>query len=84
MDGRTRNDIRMAESAWAASRRMISRRERPLYRIADTGDGRTIHVVELPWLPPIDATRSTAIERGRDAIAAWLDVDRSAFDVERA
>ena len=63
---------------------MIARRERPLYRFADTGDGRTIHVVELPWLPPVEAVRGTAIERARDAIAEWLDVDRMAFDVERA
>ena len=63
---------------------MIARRERPLYRITDTGDGRTVHVVELPWIQPIEAPRAAALERARDAIAAWLEVDRMAFDIERA
>ena len=84
MDGRGRDELKRAEAAWVAGRRMVARRERPLYRIADTGDGRTIHVVELPWLPPIEASRSAAIERARDAVASWLGVDRMAVDIERS
>jgi hypothetical protein len=78
-----RPDIRRAGAAWTAARRMIARRERPCYRVAETGDGTTVHVVELPWIAPITATRATAIERARDAIAGWLDVRPDAFDVER-
>jgi len=53
------------------------------YRVADTGDGSTIHVVELPWIAAMEATRATAIGRARDAVATWLDVDPGAFDIER-
>jgi hypothetical protein len=62
---------------------MIARRERPCYRVAETGDGSTIHVVELPWIGPVEADRRTALARAREAVAAWLDVDPGAFDVER-
>jgi hypothetical protein len=72
-----------AEATWTASRRMIARRERPAYRIADTGDGITVYVIELPWIAPISASRQTAMARAREAIADWLDVPADAFDVER-
>lgn len=62
---------------------MIARKERPCYRVAETGDGATVHIIELPWITPIDATRQTAVDRARDAIAAWLDVQPGSFDVER-
>jgi hypothetical protein len=62
---------------------MIARGERPGYRIADTGDGETIHIVELPWLGPIKADGSTALRRAREVIAAWLEVDPERFDLER-
>jgi hypothetical protein len=62
---------------------MIARKQRPCYRVAETGDGTTVHIIELPWIEPIDATRQTAIDRARDAIAAWLDVQPDSFDVER-
>jgi hypothetical protein len=75
--------LRLADQTWAASRRMIARGERPGYRIADTGDGETIHVIELPWLGRVAADRAKAIRRARQAIAAWLDVDPETFDVER-
>jgi hypothetical protein len=77
------SDFTRAEAAWSASRRMIARKERPCYRVAETGDGTTVHIIELPWIAPIDATRETAIDRARDAIAAWLDARSDAFDVER-
>jgi hypothetical protein len=77
------SDFRRAEAAWSASRRMIARKERPCYRVADTGDGATVHIIELPWIAPIDATRQTAIDRARDAIAAWLGVQPDSFDLER-
>ena len=63
---------------------MIARGERPCYRVAETGDGETIHIVELPWLGPITADRSSAIRRARASIAGWLGADPEAFDVERA
>ena len=75
---------RQAQQAWTASRRMIARGERPGYRIAETGDGATIHVVELPWLGRLAADRAAAVRRAREAIASWLGVDPEAFDVERA
>ena len=77
-----RNEFRRAEAAWSAGRRMVARRERPCYRVADTGDGATVHIVELPWIAPITATRGTALDRARAAIAGWLDVQPDAFDVE--
>jgi hypothetical protein len=77
------SEFRRTEAAWSASRRMIARKQRPCYRVAETGDGTTVHIIELPWIEPIDATRQTAIDRARDAIAAWLDVQPDSFDVER-
>ena len=44
----TTSDFRRAEAAWSAARRMIARKERPCYRVAETGDGSTVYVVELP------------------------------------
>ena len=61
---------------------MIARRERPGYRIAETGDGVTVHIVELPWLGQIVADRSEAVRKAREAIGAWLEVDPDSFDVE--
>jgi hypothetical protein len=75
--------LRRAEQARSASRRMIARGERPGYRITDTGDGATVHVIELPWLGSIAADRHTAIRSAQGAIATWLGVDRDAFDLER-
>lgn len=77
------NDFRHAAGAWSAARRMIARKDRPCYRVAETGDGATIHIIELPWIGPIEATRRAAIDRARVAIAGWLDVQPDAFDVER-
>jgi hypothetical protein len=76
--------LRVAEQAWAASRRMIARGERPGYHVAETGDGETIHVVELPWLGRIAVDRPSAIRKARQAIAEWLGVDLEAFDIEGA
>jgi hypothetical protein len=78
------NDFRRAEAAWSAARRMIARKDRPCYRVAGTGDGATVHIVELPWIVPIEASHQTGVERAREAIAAWLDVQPDTFDVERA
>lgn len=77
------NDFRRAEAAWSAARRMVARKDRPCYRVADTGDGATIHIIELPWIAPIEATRRDALARAREAIAGWLDVKPDTFDVER-
>jgi hypothetical protein len=74
---------RVAEQAWTASRRMIARGERPGYRIAETGDGETIHVIQLPWLGRIATDRGSAIAAARSSIAAWLGADGATFDVER-
>jgi hypothetical protein len=62
---------------------MIARRERPGFRVAETGDGGTVYVVELPWLGEIAADPSNAVRKARDAIASWLEVDPDSFDVER-
>jgi hypothetical protein len=82
MAGKT-SEFRRSQAAWSAARRMIARKERPCYRIAETGDGLTFHVVELAWIGPVRASRAAAVDRARWAIAAWLDVDPGAFDVER-
>ncbi len=75
------DQFRRAEAAWSAARRMIARKERPCYRVAETGDG-TYHLIELPWIAPVVATRGTALSRAREAVARWLDVDPGAFDIE--
>ena len=62
---------------------MIARGERPGYRVAETGDGTTVHVIELPWLGQIAADRQATIRVVRQTIAAWLGVDPDAFDLER-
>ena len=62
---------------------MVARKDRPCYRVAETGDGATIHIIELPWIPPLEANRQDAVDRARSAIAAWLGVQPDAFDVER-
>jgi hypothetical protein len=80
---RSPSDFRRAEAAWSASRRMIARKERPCYRVAETGDGATVHIIELPWIRPIDASRQNALDRAREAIAEWLGVQPDTFDVER-
>lgn len=77
------NDFRHAEAAWSAARRMIARKDRPCYRVAETGDGATVHIIELPWIAPLEATRRDAVDRARGAIAAWLGVQPDTFDVER-
>ena len=77
------NDFRHAQAAWPAARRMIARKDRPCYRVAETGDGVTVHIIELPWIAPIASSRRSAIDRAREAIAAWLDVQPDTFDVER-
>ena len=76
------DEFRRAEAAWSAARRMIARKERPCYRVAETGDG-TYHLIELPWIPPVAATRATALARAREAVAGWLDVEAGSFDIER-
>ena len=76
------NEARRAQAAWSAGRRMTARREPPCYRVAETGDGSTVHVIELPWLVPIRATRSSARDRAREAIAVWLEVAPDTFDIE--
>ena len=60
---------------------MIARKERPCYRVAETGDG-TYHLIELPWIAPVAASRRTALARARDAVARWLEVDPGSFDIE--
>ena len=80
--GTPADDIRRAEAAWSAARRMIARNERPCYRVADSGDG-TVHLIELPWLAPVAASPGTSVTRAREAVAAWLEVDPDAFDIER-
>lgn len=77
------NDFRHAEAAWSAARRMIARKDRPCYRVAETGDGATVHIIELPWIAPLEASRRNAVDQARGAIAAWLGVRPDTFDVER-
>jgi hypothetical protein len=75
------DELQRAEAAWSAVRRMIARKERPCYRVAETGDG-TYHLIELPWVQPVVATRGTALDRARAAVADRLDIDPGASDIE--
>ena len=82
VSGMPTDEFRRAQTAWSAARRMISRKERPCYRVAETGDG-TYYLIELPWISPVPATRDEALARTRDAVATWLDVEPGTFDIER-
>lgn len=81
-----RTSLRQADTARTAGRRMISRGERPLYRVEviratpDVG----IRVVELPWLVGTAPSRRDVTAAARTLIARWLDVPADAFGVELA
>jgi hypothetical protein len=68
-------------SALQAGRRTISRGERPLYRVRAAQDGRW-EVEGCPWLSIEASERRAGLQRTREAIAAWLEVEPDAFDVE--
>jgi hypothetical protein len=61
--------------------RMIAVGERPVYRVRWAEEGRWI-VVDAPWLSMAALTRGGALASARVAIAAWLEVESDAFDVE--
>lgn len=60
---------------------MIARGERPAYRLATGQDGRW-GVDAMPWLSVAAVNRREALDEARAAIAAWLQVEPDAFDVE--
>ena len=66
-----------------AAIRTISRGERPLYRVRTAQDG-SWRVEWCPWLVGTAANRVVALANARTTIAAWLEVDPDAFEVERA
>ena len=60
---------------------MIARGQRPGYRLTRrVAGGRAVD--ELPWLPVVATSRREALEAGREAIAAWLEVGPDALDLE--
>ena len=60
---------------------MISRGDRPGYRLMPAQDGRW-YVDALPWLSVTVARRPEALDEARAAVAAWLDVDPDSFELE--
>ena len=67
-------------SALQAARRMVSREERPGYRVHPVDGGWVIDA--LPWLVVTKGRRGDALGEARSAIAEWLEVATDAFDVE--
>jgi hypothetical protein len=66
-----------------ASRRMIARGERPLYRPRPQSDGDFIFI-RIPELDIATQARSRGevAAMARDCIATWLDVPLDSFDLE--
>jgi hypothetical protein len=69
--------------ALQASRRMIARGERPLYRPLTEEDGDFIFI-RIPELEIVTQARnrSDVAAMARDCIATWLDVPPDSFDLE--
>ena len=66
-----------------ASRRIVGRGERPLFRprLEPDGDFILIRIPELEIVTQARHPREVAV-MARDLIATWLDVPSDAFDVE--
>jgi hypothetical protein len=75
------NEARQRAAAHQASRRMIARGDRPLYRVMTAQDGRW-RVDTLPWVSVTATGRREALDEARAAIASWLDVEPDSFDIE--
>jgi hypothetical protein len=60
---------------------LVARGERPLYCLRQADDG-SWTVIALPWVIVPAMPRRDVVEAARGAIAAWLEVDGSGFDVE--
>jgi hypothetical protein len=67
-------------AALQAGRKMVSRGERPLYRLRHV-DGRWT-VDAMSWLTVAASSRSEAMEAARSAIAESLEVSPGAFDID--
>jgi hypothetical protein len=74
------SEDRKQAAALQAARRMVSRGDRPLYRLRAGQDGRWT-VEGCPWLSVSATGRPEAIDEARAVIAAWLDVPPAAFDL---
>lgn len=75
------NEARQRAAAHQSSRRMIARGDRPAYRVTAAEDGRW-RVDSLPWVSLTATGRREALDEARAAIAAWLQIEPDAFDVE--
>lgn len=60
---------------------MVSRGERPGYRLTPSQDGRW-ELNALPWLPMTASNRLEALAAAKTAIAKWLEVHPGTFDVQ--
>ena len=74
------SEERRRAAALRASRQMIARGERPLYRLQVQHGYWTVD--GMSWLAVIAAGRREALDSARSAIAAWLDAPAEGFDVE--
>lgn len=74
-------EAQRAAAALQACRRMVSRGDRPLFRLQAAQDG-SWAVDGCPWLVVPATGRRGAPSAARAVIAAWLDVPPDAFDVE--
>ena len=77
------SDADRHDRAVQAARRMVSRGERPSYRLAALEDG-SWAVDGLPGVIVTATGRREASDAARVAIAAALDVPADAFDLELA
>jgi hypothetical protein len=81
--GRHVSDAQREQQAKEAALKAIARGDRPLYRIRQAPD-RSWTVEWLDWLSPLTGSRLEALAGAKAAIAAWLEADTTAIEVEVA
>ena len=67
-------------AALRAGHQMVSRGERPLYRLRPEDGGWTVD--GLTWLSVAATGRPEALGEARAVIAQWLDLPADSFDLE--
>ena len=75
------SEVHQVAAALQAARKMVSRGERPGYRLRDAKDGSWTVDGSL-GVTVAGETRKAALTAARTAIAAVLEVDLESFDLE--
>jgi hypothetical protein len=66
-------------SALQAGRQMVSRGQRPMYRLRAEDERWTVDA--MAWLTVTATSRHEALDAARAAIAEWLEVPPQSFDL---